>query len=106
MYSLLTNWTVGRKIALIVALYTVCSGAVVGFLVSKLANKDIAFTQLELAGDRFQEPLERALIDVQWHRVLAAGTPAPNSAAYAELIQSQQDATQAFADIAKADGEL
>jgi hypothetical protein len=31
MNSLLKNWTVGRKIMLILAAYTICSGAVVGF---------------------------------------------------------------------------
>jgi methyl-accepting chemotaxis protein len=101
-----THWTVGKKIALMVTLYTVCSGALVGFLVSQLANKDIAFAQLELAGNRLQEPLERALIAVEWHRVLAAEAPKSTSRAYADLQKAQEDASNAFGDVAKVSEEI
>ena len=102
MASKLKSWTVGKKITFIVAMYTVCSAGVVGFLVSKLANKDIAFTELELAGNRFQEPLERALIAVEQHKLLSSNSSSDQSS----LAQSATDATKAFNDLARADFEL
>src|ERR1700761_9429326 len=103
MATLLKRWTVGKRIMAIVTLYTVCSAGVVVFLVSKLANKDIAFTQLELTGNRFQEPLERALIAVQQHKVVSAELP---SLVLGDKTRAETDASQAFSDLAKADAEM
>jgi methyl-accepting chemotaxis protein len=97
----LKHWTVGKRITFIVALYTVCSAGVVGFLISKLANKDIAFSRLELAGNRYQEPLERALIAVQLHRIAVSIPSAHDQASHCE-----QDASAAFSDVAKLSTEL
>ncbi len=87
----------------IIGIYTTCSAAVVGILVSKLANKDIAFTQLEKMGNRFQEPMERALDAVQVHQALAhLNTPS----AKASMTECEADVSKSFDDLMKSDGEI
>ena len=95
-----TSWTVSHKMFCIMAIYTTCSAAVVGILISKLSNKDIAFTRLEMAGNQFQEPLERALNGIQLHQSLASsGTPD-----HVALQHVEDDVTNAFSDLSKVDG--
>lgn len=99
------NWKVSTKLFAITLLYSGCSAILIVFLVSAVANSQLIFARAEVAGNRFQAPVEDALRYVQEHQMLVHGS-AQGLATRDDVARAQNQVDEAFSQLKTIDAEL
>ena len=88
----LKSLTLGKRIAAVGCLVLFTISAALFYFIQEGFSKDIAFTQLELAGNAYQKPLEDLLQELSEHQLLARlPKPTPDQSARASILQEQID---------------
>ncbi len=98
MVSRLKNSRLTTRIAWIVASYTICVSLTLTYVVSKVANSDIAFARQELSGSQYQRPLEQLLKLVPEHQALSNQANTSDSAMQIKGKANQIDSAFAALD--------
>ncbi len=99
MLGLFNKIRISTRLWIILLTYSICSAAIVAFLIGKGANRDIDFAASEKLGVQYQQPLESLLKLVPQHQDLADRALAGDASAKSAITDNEAKIDAAFDEL-------